>query len=174
MGQEGLKLSSLGFCQDSDTIKDRDAGKREEKSWDGGVSCDPGEERFSLDPYDWIYVFGWLFNGCSSPLDYKPIYCCLTNCLKLSGIKQTQTVIYYYDFSWLLGLSELNEVIISQALSFSYGQRLRIGIISKTHVSGSCRWLSIETSAGTVGQEQVCDLSLWPGLLHSPVMGSLE
>lgn len=56
MGQEGLKLSSLGFCQDSDTIKDRDAGKREEKSWDGGVSCDPGEERLSWDPYDWIYV----------------------------------------------------------------------------------------------------------------------
>lgn len=37
-------------------------------------------------------------------------------------------------------------------------QRLRIGIISKTHVSGSCWWLSIETSAVTVGQ----DSCMWP------------
>lgn len=46
----------------------------------------------------------------------------MTNRLKLCGIKQTQTVIYYDDFSWLLGSSELSEVIISQALSFSCGQ----------------------------------------------------
>lgn len=154
-GQEWLKFSNLGFCQDRDTIKkDKEAGKRKEKSQDGGVSCDPGAERFAWYPYDWIYVFGWLLNGCSSPVDYKPIYCCMTNRLKLCGIKQTHTVIYYYYYcSWLRGLSELNEVIISQVLSFSYGQRLRIGIISKTHVSGTCRWLSTETSAGTVGQD---------------------